>query len=291
MGDFPASHVGWQDLEWSNHKRYRPHRGQATNTMSIKKVKNADRMKIPPGIMDMTWGLFRQDFFDIVFCCLCKSASQGMQFLKDIVKWIAARFLCVLRWVSQQCASPQWMLQLFQAVTLVTKQHFSPITSPFSRHFFDCWMLLLISLRSVASKQLRHVVSVCVCWYFVCQQNETVKNRLLSQVVGMLRNWTTHLNAMSFLNQQVSETHSDLYKYKDHLSKAVSIFSFWVAYFSAGGFFGWCYKITGYRSNPCCPSVDRCRGISEGLGLAAVAGCCFVSFQEPQTDSNIETLW
>jgi hypothetical protein len=54
----------------------------------------------------------------------------------------------------------------------------------------------------------------------------------------MLRNWTTHLNAMSFLNQQVSETHSDLYKYKDHLSKAVSIFSFWVAYFSAGGFFG-----------------------------------------------------
>ena len=162
MGDFPASHVGWKDLEWSNHKRYRPHRGQATNTMSIKKVKNADRMKIPPGIMDMTWGLFRQDFFDIVFCCLCKSASQGMQFLKDIVKWIAARFLCVLRWVSQQCASPQWMLQLFQAVTLVTKQHFSPITSPFSRHFFDCWMLLLISLRSVASKQLRHVVSVCV---------------------------------------------------------------------------------------------------------------------------------
>ena len=47
---------------------------------------------------------------------------------------------------------------------------------------------------------------------------------MLSQVVGMLRNWTTHLNTMSFLNQQVSETHSDLYKYKDHLSKAVSIF-------------------------------------------------------------------
>ena len=88
-------------FSWSNHKRYRPHRGQATNTMSRKKVKNADRMKIPPGIMDMTWGLFRQDFFGIVFCCLCKSASQGMQFLKDIVKWIAARFLCVLRWVSQ----------------------------------------------------------------------------------------------------------------------------------------------------------------------------------------------
>ena len=147
-----------EDLEWTI---------KGTDPIEVKQQKPCQETrskmqtawKFPQG--SWTW---HGDFFGIVFCCLCKSASQGMQFLKDIVTWIAARFLCVLRWPGFPIisASRQWMLHLFQAVTLVTKQHFSPIASPFSRDFFDCWMFLLISLHSVASKQLRHVVCVCV---------------------------------------------------------------------------------------------------------------------------------